>query len=213
MKKKSKEWINASINKRLNRQVPFIGQFIETKSKIMGSKQGYFVVATEDLLPGDIIEEVPVLGLHTTVQDLVEAGDNADPILIDYGVFNFSQKPEFEDEGNPVCIGLGNFNIYKKSDKANAIHNYDTNFNIVTIRATQEIKKGSEILLFRNTKNEDSKNAQPKKEKSMGCGCGKKKQQKKEQQKKEEPDNQPKVKSSTFKSMVDGKELKSIKVD
>lgn len=213
MKKKSKEWIDASINKILNGQVPFIGQFQLAKSKITGSKEGYFVVATQDLLPGDIIEEVPVLGLHITVQDLVEAGDNADPILVNYGVFNFSQKPEFENEGNPVCIGLGNFNIYKRSDKGNAIHNYDTNFNIITIRAIQEIKEGSEILLFDISKKEQSSNTQPKKEKSMGCGCGKKKQQQKQEHKKEESTNQPERKSSTFKSMVDGKELKSIKVD
>lgn len=214
MKKKSKEWIDASINKISNKQIPFLSNFVTPKCSIVGSKEGYKVIATEELYPGDIIEEVPVLGLHTTVQDLVESGEDADPIIASYGIFNFSPKKEFEKEGNPIVIGLGNFNIYKKSSTANAIHTYDTNFNIISIRAIDHIQKGSEIFLFRESSTDASTTAN-KKEKSMGCGCGKKKnqQQKPQEHKKEEPKQETQTTNSTFKSMVDGKELKSIKVD
>jgi hypothetical protein len=214
MKKKSKEWINASLGITKNTVRPYIKNFTESAAKIVGSSRGYSVHATMDLNPGDVIEEVPVLTLHTTLQDIVDAGEDADPVLASYFVPHTSYNQEFAKEGIPLIMGLGNYAAYRRAESSNASYSFDPTFNIITIRATKQISAGSEII-FPSTLNKKEEPSSDKKEKKMGCGCGKKKAQqaKQEQPKQEQPVKTDEVKSSKFKSMVDGKELNSIKVD
>ena len=215
MKKKSAEWIQASLGTTDKNERAYIENFHPGFTRIAGSRKGYSVYSLKDFEPGEIVEEVPVLTLHTTLNELIESGDDADPVMGNYFIPHPIYNEHFNKEGIPMIVGLGNFLAYKKSDTPNVSYNFDPTFNIITVRATKQIPADSELFLPQLLHNNDQPETEPaKKEKKMGCGCGKKKQQKQELQKQAEEAKQQEVKENTkFKSMVDGKDLKSIKVD
>jgi hypothetical protein len=227
MKKKSIEWILKSIgfNKNTEHKLSFM-DIPEPKVKIKSTKNGYVLLAKEDINRGDIIEICPSLSLHTSYEDLTKTPNSMDDVLFNYGVIDNRNIDEFEKEGHPIIIGLGNFCLYSNDSIGNAVYMHDPNFNVFIIRAHTHIEKDSPVILATTSSNEsnnESKDSQSidssgdnnKKDKKMGCGCGKKKAQqpKQEEPKQEEPVKTDEVKSSKFKSMVDGKDLTSIKVD
>jgi len=111
-------------------------------------------------------------------------------------------------------LGLvsGNYVCYNRSDDYNAVYLYDDAFSILTIRATKSINRGDEIILPTKKKTIEKK----------GCNCGKSNLRSEFKPSTQGPPKILKEKdvfapnektNSQFKSMVDGKDLKTIQVD
>lgn len=210
MKAKTDRWILDSIGILTTRSKRnFLQEFKEPLSVVSGDGNSYHVKAKCDIKSGEVIEEIPCLILQSSKEEL------EDPIL-KYVTFDHNQnKPSFDKEGTPRIIGLGNFVLYRKKSDNNAYYIFDHVLNIVVVRALRDIKSGEEIFLASDVITEEEFNQQEQsnneKGKKMGCGCGKNKN--KNKPKKEEVKTEEVVEKAEFKSMVDGKELKTIKVD
>jgi hypothetical protein len=215
MKRKSVEWIRTSLGTTEKNDRAYIGNFHPGFTVIRGSKSGYSVYALKDFEPGEILEEVPVLTLHTTLEELIQSGENADPVIANYCVPHPGKEAIFSKEGTPLILGLGNFLAYRKSEHSNVSYNFDPTFNIITVRATKQIPADAELFFPQIINNDEPVITEhtPKKEKKMGCGCGKKKAQQQQEKPKVEKREDKTVETNKFKSMVDGKDLKTIKVD
>lgn len=204
----------------------------EAKCKVKKTEgeESYSVYSTAYLRAGDIIEECVAMEIDITLEKLFNMGDTGlsglfiKTIPFATGIDNFTG----------LSIVGGNYISYRHRSVAyNAVYQYDKRFDIVTIRAIQDIKKGDEIFLprvdisGRNTKPTEELDAdvKPKKEKK-GCGCGKKRAPVGPNIKKKEPSSRPpkilrdrnpkeekQVESTKFKSMETGETLKSIEVD
>jgi len=83
------------------------------------------------------------------------------------------------------------------------------------VRATKQIPADAELFFPQIINNDEPVITEhtTKKEKKMGCGCGKKKAQQQQEKPKVEKREDKTVETNKFKSMVDGKDLKTIKVD
>jgi len=211
MKRKSADWIRASLGTTKENDRAYVQNFHPGFSVMRGNKLGYSVYALWDFERGEMVEEVPVLTLHTTLDDLIASEENVDPVMANYFIPHPHIKEIFLKEGVPLIVGLGNFLCYKKSETPNVAYNFDPNFNIITIRAIKQIPADAELFFAHEFEdNQTSKlNAG---EKKMGCGCNKNKKEKKKELPKEEPPKEELIENSQFKSMVDGKDLKSIKI-
>lgn len=105
----------------------------------------------------------------------------------------------------------GNFICYRQDNDYNAVYNYDDVFSVATIRAVKEIGRGEEIVLPNKSRVIEKK----------GCNCGKAKGPAVFKPSRSGPSKilketevlEPTEQNTKFKSMVDGQELKTIKVD
>lgn len=224
--RKTKEWIDASLG-IVDSSRPYTENLI-VNSKCAGNSSGYTVVATKDFVPGDIIEECLVLATHTGSYEC------KDPVILHHSIRHPDvQNEAFVETGLPIIIGLGNFSVYRKDSKSNAAFTFDPAFNLITIKATKKITEGEEIIFFQHATPDKTEKKTPEsapKKKKGGCGCGKNKKKKEteESETKDIPENLKRKRALTaaiaknveqseefearFKSMVDGNNLKSIKV-
>jgi len=187
--------------------VSYVQDFDKSLVTVIGSDIGYHVVAVQDIKPGEIIEETPVLVIDTTIEDLNDESKHNDVILKTYGIKYPSTSELFETEGHPVILGLGNFLLYNKKESSNSEYTFNPIFNVFTIRATKKINKGDEITLPLNLTNSLSGDTE------MGCGCKNKRKQKQAKKLKESKikDDDKQVRPK-FQSMVTGKPLESINI-
>ena len=226
---KNKEWISASLGIKPGIPRTHTKSLI-TNTRIVGSEKGYHVSSLVNAVPGDILDECLTLVTHTGINEV------SDPILTFHGVKHTdSSNPIFEKSGVPLMVGLGNFNVYTKSTDPNVTYSFDPNFNLITIKAIKEIKIGDTLTFLSESSGDSSmkdENVKPKKK--GGCGCGAKAKKKKQEAENVKSDKEvlPERRvptemlaknvdplknltdgSNEFKSMVDGKTLKSISVN
>ena len=218
MSTKSDKWIDASLGIRDKSKRKYLTTFNHPNCIIKGTEEGYKVFSLRPISAGQVIEEVPALVLHTTVEDLQNSGNQIDPILSYHTIEHPMNYEIFEKEGRPLILGLGNFSVYRKNKKPNASYTFDPNFNLITIRALYNITTGEEITL-------EDVSQEKMKGPDMGCGCKKnKKSNNQPTEKKLEPKpavgrqrvdgpKQNLVSNNKFKSMSGGGEFKSIQVD
>ena len=196
----------------------------------------YSVFSDREYNSGDIIEEMPVLIIDTTSEDVAYKYELNDPILLSKSISYPNVDSSFELLGHPLILPVGNFFVYRQVTHGNAEVEFSSKFNIITIRANKKIEKNQEIFIaskegFYGHTNipvdlesgtnlvVDSPKTQSERKGDMGCGCGKKNkkvtpildgtEKVKKEVKKEKPSTtkeEPK-----FKSMVDGSTLRTIK--
>lgn len=97
---------------------------------------GWGVFASEDIIEGEVIEEVPVLTLP------INKGE-VSGILLDYR-FNWPQGVEWEEQ----VIGLGFASLYNHSDTANAYWVSDLDKKTFKFISNRDISAGEEILIW-----------------------------------------------------------------
>jgi hypothetical protein len=206
---KSEKWRRETLGVSIDNlgSVSYIQNFNSNLGKLQGSEIGYSVVAVRDIMPGEIIEETPVLIIDTTIEELNNDAKHTDIILKTYGIKYPSTSDVFENEGHPVILGLGNFLLYNKAEISNSEYVFNPTFNVFTIRAKIKINKGDTIVLPISLTNSNFGDTE------MGCGC---KNKRKKQQAKKEQQTKSKSTDTTvrpkFQSMVTGKQLDSIDI-
>ena len=209
MTNKSEQWRQDTlgVSKHDFDNVSYIQNFNISLGTVSGSEIGYSVVASQDIMSGEVIEETPVLIIDTTIEELNDESSHNDVILKHYGIKYPSTSELFEKEGHPVILGLGNFLLYNKAETSNSEYTFNPTFNVFTIRAKTKIRKGDEITLPLSLTNSISGDTE------MGCGCKnkRKKEQAKQIQKTEIKTDNTKV-SPKFQSMVTGSPLESINI-
>ena len=221
---KRKLWLRYSLahDKMVDNKKPCIESFPKSNGTIRWNQTRYGVFADDLIKSGVIIEEVPALVLHTTVED-INTKETFDQILASVCIKYPDVHEIFNELGHPIIVPMGNFFAYKQGTKAEYI--FDRTFNIVTIRSTRPIEKNEEIVL-RDIDGEygyseipidsyeipesSSRANEDKPKKCKGCDCDKKN--------KEKPIvNQElvanKKEKSKFKSMVTGDTLQTIKMN
>lgn len=229
---KDQEWMDASLSLKKYKKRPYIKNLISNVS-LVGSNKGYTVIADKKISAGEIVEECLTLVTTTGTKE------TADPVLAIHTIQHPEKSnPIFDESGEPIIIGLGNFNVYRKSDNPNVAYSFDSNFNVVRIIAIDDIKIGDELTLVRpvhdqldiKKKNDSKNNTTTDTKKSGGCGCGKnKKKQENSSTKKIDqeklkdlsedmrnyPPDHPKAvfAESEFKSMIGNKDFKSIEIN
>ena len=97
---------------------------------------GWGVFASEDIIEGEIIEEVPVLTLP------INKGE-VSGILLDYR-FNWPQGVEWEEQ----VVGLGFASLYNHSDTANAYWVSDSDRKTFKFISNRNISAGEEIFIW-----------------------------------------------------------------
>jgi SET domain-containing protein len=97
---------------------------------------GWGVFASEDIIEGEIIEEVPVLTLP------INKGE-VSGILLDYR-FNWPQGVEWEEQ----VVGLGFASLYNHSDTANAYWVSDSDKKTFKFISNRNISAGEEIFIW-----------------------------------------------------------------
>ena len=152
----------------------------ETKCKIKAkSDTTYSVYSTSYLKAGEIIEECIAMETHITLEQLIDMGDTG---LSGLFLKTIPFVTETENVTGLSIVG-GNYIAYRHKPKDfNAVYQYDRRFDILTIRAIEDIQKGDEIFLpavdISNKNEPDQKeidtNMKSKVEKKKGCGCAEK---------------------------------------
>ena len=123
--------------------------FPPTKIKVINIKgKGRGVVATQDILKGEIIECCPIIPISKKEADFLE---NESENLKYYYLFQYAI--------NKYCIMLGYGSIYNHNTNHNADVDYDEkeHKNYLFFEATKDIKIGEEIVMdyeFDNNKEE-----------------------------------------------------------
>ena len=140
---KDQEWMDAALSLKKDKKRSYVKNLV-CETKAVGSDKGYSVVAQKDLSPGEIVEECLTLVTTTGTKE------TTDPVLAIHTIQHPDKSNElFSSSGVPVIIGLGNFNLYRKSEDPNVVYSFDNNFNIVRMIAIKEIKTGDELTLER----------------------------------------------------------------
>jgi len=222
MKSKSENWINEFIKDK--ETTSYVANFSDNAGVVKSVSNNYGVFSKRKIAAGEIIEECVARKLYTCLEDLYDENTLVDETLYNYSLINANL---ISDEGHSLVIASGNFLAYRKQKIYNAVAYFDKIFNTVVIRATKDILAGEEIFLNevlvssneteQNTQNinkvEEGNEMKPKK--SGGCGCGKNKNSKTKPDKilRTIDDNENTNLGKKFKSMVDGSELNSMKVE
>lgn len=178
-------------------------RFSDSLGKITSTDTGYTVTATQNIMPGDIIEECLVQKTNTPLNTFFGDDQAIYVELLKHTVIdNISELPN-------ITLVSGNYMNYARSSDHNAIYQYDDRFGIVTIRAVKQINRSDEIKLPAIQLGEP----EPMKlKKKGGCGCNKNKN--KGRKILPAPSEREQTqKNVEFKSMVDGKNLESIRVN
>ncbi len=97
---------------------------------------GWGVFASQDIIEGEIIEEVPILTLP------INKGD-VSGILLDYR-FNWPQGVEWEEQ----VVGLGFASLYNHSDTANAYWVSELDKRTFKFISNRNISAGEEIFVW-----------------------------------------------------------------
>ena len=144
---KRKLWLRYSLahDKMVDNKKPCIESFPKSNGTIRWNQTRYGVFADDLIKSGVIIEEVPALVLHTTVED-INTKETFDQILASVCIKYPDVHEIFNELGHPIIVPMGNFFAYKQGTKPNAEYIFDRTFNIVTIRSTRPIEKNEDPL-------------------------------------------------------------------
>ena len=102
MTNKSEQWRQDTlgVSKHDFDNVSYIQNFNISLGTVSGSEIGYSVVASQDIMSGEVIEETPVLIIDTTIEELNDESSHNDVILKHYGIKYPSTSELFEKEGH-----------------------------------------------------------------------------------------------------------------
>ena len=191
----------------------YYSDIIDHATKLKSDTSGYSVISNKMFSSGEIIEECPVKKIKSNLDNFYTEDSDPDEILLNglIGSHNI--------DTNKIDLYMvgGNYLVYNTSDDYNAIYQFDPRFDVVTIRAVKKIDRGEEINLPLS-RIEESTKQEPEmtKKKPGGCGCGKNKNKTSRPKKilNDAPtEYEQKELKDKFKSMVDGQDLKRIKVE
>ena len=196
----------------------YYSDFIKRGSKPVGTENGYIVVASQRYKMGQIIEECVTKPISSTLESFYSDDSPKDNRLLDGLVHNHNPVTGISS----LSMVGGNFALYRFYPDNNAVYQHDPRFGVVTIRAIKDIEVGEEITFYPILP-EEKETSMPRKIEKKGCGCGKKRTSGETPESLPNPTfgapkilrdkkNDP-VKRGEFKSMVNNKELDSIKVD
>ena len=178
----------------------YYSRFSDFLGKLTSTETGYTITAAQNIMAGDIIEECLVQRTNTPLKSFFDE---------DHAIYSELIKQTIIDNNTElpnINLVSGNYMNYVRSSDYNAIYQYDDRFGILTIRAVKQINRSDEIKLPTMELGEPEP-MKPKKK--GGCGCNKNKNK----IKKILPDPAKTEKNVEFKSMVDGKNLESIRVN
>lgn len=196
----------------------YYSDFTVRGSKPVGTENGYIVVASQRYKMGQIIEECVTKPISSTLESFYSGDEVKDNELLDGLVYT----PDPDTDTTKLSLVGGNFSLYRFYPDNNAVYQHDSRFGVVTIRAIKDIAVGEEITFYPILPDE-KETSMPRKIEKKGCGCGKKRTSGETPKSLPNPNfgapkilrdkkNDP-VKRGEFKSMVNNKELDSIKVD
>ena len=118
----------------------------DCKIKFSDEKQSYGVYAERNYEAGEVIEEVPALVLHTTVESF---GKNFNDLMAASFLYKFSSNNPIVDElGHPFVIPMGNGLAYSRSEVPNVHWSFDNTFSTIVYRASRNIEDGQELTIL-----------------------------------------------------------------
>ena len=191
----------------------------DCKIQFNEERQGYGVYAARDYEPGEIVEEVPALVLHTTVESF---GKGFNDLIAASFLYKFnSTNPIVDEVGHPFVIPMGNGLAYSKSENYNVHWSYDHTFSTIVYRASRKIESGQEltIAVVPGQLGPSGIDVSSLKKKSGGCSsCAERAKKRKEEREAEankmvEEKNEDLKKQNKFKSMESDEVLETVVVE